>query len=69
MMRVFRTLIGFLAYLEPKPWHKKQKLAKMSTPTTANPGYITSRVLYMAITRQHIELETYSSPLQMGNVL
>jgi len=48
---------------------QKKKLAKISTPTSANPGYITSRLLYMVITRQKIELETCSSPLQMGNIL
>jgi len=68
-MRVFRTWTGFLAYLEQKPWHKNQKLACISTPTSANPGYITSRLLYMAITRQQIELETCLNSLEMGNVL
>jgi len=38
------------------------KLVKNSNPTKADPGYIIP-ILYMAITRQQIELETCSSPL------
>jgi len=31
-------LIGFLAYLESKLWHKKQKVVKISAPKNANLG-------------------------------
>ena len=44
-------LIGFLAYLDPKLCHKKQKVVKISTPTNTNLGCKTPR-LYMAITRR-----------------
>jgi len=47
---------------------KLKKLVKISTPTNANLGYITP-ILYLAITRQQLELESCSSPLQIGKVL
>jgi len=56
-------LSGFLAYLEPKSWAKKQKLANISSPSNAKLGWITS-ILLMAITRQQIELECCSNPLK-----
>jgi len=43
-------LIGFLAYLDHKLRHKKQKVVKISTPKTGNQGGKTP-FLYMAITR------------------
>jgi len=60
-------LIGFLAYLEPKLWLKSHKLVKNYTRTNADPGYIRP-ILYMAIIRQQIELESYSNPLQLGSL-
>jgi len=42
---------------------QKAKIGKKSTSTNA--GYITP-ILYVAITCQQIELESWSSPLQMG---
>jgi len=61
-------LIGFLAYLEPKLWHKKQKVVKISTSTNANLGWITP-MLYMPITRCQNMQESYSSPLMTREVL
>jgi len=31
-------LTDFLAYLEPKLWHKKQKVVKISTPANSSLG-------------------------------
>ena len=55
-------LIDFLAYLEPKLWLKNQNFVKNYTPTNADHGYIIP-ILYMALTRQQIELEICSTPL------
>jgi len=55
-------LIGFLAYLEPKLWPKKQKLVNISTPANAKLWCITP-ILYMATTRMQTELERCSNPL------
>jgi len=46
---------------------KNKKLGKNSTSTNADPGYIIS-ILYRAITRRHIKLESCSNPLKMGKV-
>jgi len=43
-------LVGFLAYLEEKLCHKKQKVVKNPTPKKVNQGEITP-LLDMAITR------------------
>jgi len=61
-------MISFLAYLEPKLWLKKQKLIKNSTLTNIYLWYV-MLILYVAITRQQIELESCSSPLQMGSLV
>jgi len=58
--RSLELLIGLLAYLEPQLWPNKQKSVKLSTPTNANPAYITS-MLYMAITRQQLEQKSCSN--------
>ena len=55
-------LIDFLAYLEPKLQVKNQNLAKMSVLTNLDLGWI-APIFCMAITRQHIELESCSNPL------
>jgi len=56
-------LIGFLAYLEPKYWLKKQILGKnYSSPTKANPGYFLLKV----ITQQQIERESCFQPSKNG---
>jgi len=54
--------IGFLVYLDAKLWLKNKKSVKLSTPTNADPGYVT-HIWYMVITPQRIELESCSNPL------
>jgi len=56
-------LISFIAYLEPKLWHKNKRVVKISTTTNANLGLITP-ILYMAITLRQNMLESCSSPLK-----
>jgi len=60
-------LIGFLAYLETKWWHKNQNVVKISTTTKGNLGWITPS-LYMAITPCQNRLESCSSPLKTCNL-
>ena len=56
-------LIGFLAYLDKKLFHKNQKAVKNPTPKKDNQGRITP-LLDMAITRCQNRLESCSNPLK-----
>ena len=57
-------LVGFLAYLEEKLCHKKQKVVKNPNPKKGNQGGITP-LLDMAITRCWNRLESCSNPLKI----
>jgi len=48
--------------------NKKQKLVKISAPTNPSVAWKTP-ILYMANTRQRIELESCSNPLWIGKHL
>jgi len=58
-------LIGFLAYLDKKLWHKNKKVVKNPTPKKGNQGRITP-LLDMAISRCQNRLERCANPLKIG---
>ena len=62
--RVFRALIGFLAYLDEKLCHKNQKVVKNPTPKKGNQGGMTP-LFDIAITRCQNRLESCSNPLKI----
>ena len=60
-------LIGFLAYLEPKLWLKNTLFDKYIN-FFRNVWFPSHGKFWPAITRQQIELESYSNPLKTREV-